>query len=176
MASLVDKNELVGLGCENPTLIVFSQHRPELEQYQQLTTLHNLQDSEISFIGQQTGNHWRKIFNVFAKIVFALAKTQHSSWQQLRDDYLLQTGSGLALLFNPKVITKLDKGIIKLVMGKTFARTILNDQPQLSEGLVWIDHEFAFNPNENLIICPYFDYRQLSDKKIIRLCNLINKL
>jgi hypothetical protein len=41
---------------------------------------------------------------------------------------------------------------------------------------VWLDDEFAIDKEHNLIVCPYFDYRQLSNNKIIRSIAIINRL
>jgi hypothetical protein len=42
--------------------------------------------------------------------------------------------------------------------------------------LVWLDEEFAIDKVSNLVICPYLDYRQLSNIKITRLVELLTEL
>ena len=70
---------LAGLGIMNADLKVYINNRPPVEQYQQLTTVMALQKGEVLEIGRLTGNHWRKIFNVFAKLCFELNPLQFST-------------------------------------------------------------------------------------------------
>lgn len=56
-------------------------------------------------------------------------------------------------------------------MGRTYARALVNSG-RLDVPLTWLDHEFAINAASRVIVCPYFDYRQLSNLKIDRLAAL----
>ena len=56
-------------------------------------------------------------------------------------------------------------------MGKTYANKL-----GLAEQALWLNEFFAINKTTNTIVCPYFDYRQLSNIKISQLANLIKKL
>ena len=47
---------------------------------------------------------------------------------------------------------------------------------QLHVNFVWIDEEFALDKSQNLVVCPYFDYRQLSNVKIEKLVSLLIEL
>ena len=89
-----------GFGCELARLKVYIDNRPPLDQYQNLSTLMSIEEGEILEIGRLTGNHWRKIFNVYAKLCFEFEPEHFSSWQELRDKQLLQQGSKQALIFN----------------------------------------------------------------------------
>ena len=42
--------------------------------------------------------------------------------------------------------------------------------------LQWLDNDFAIDVKNNLIVCPYFDYRQLTNEKIQRLAGLLTQL
>jgi hypothetical protein len=61
-------------------------------------------------------------------------------------------------------------------MGKTYAKQslpVLAIEPLVN--LQWLDADFAVDPEHGIIVCPYFDYRQLSNSKIDRLVDLIIK-
>ena len=47
-----------------------------MDKYQQLDHIHTLDNGDIDEIIQATGNHWRKIFVIFAKIASALDARQ----------------------------------------------------------------------------------------------------
>lgn len=177
----------VGLGqiVPNGGIRVFIANRPPLPVYESLNQLEPMIAGEISVIGQETGNHWRKIFNVYAKFLHGLLVSRDalpreiSSWQQFRDHHLLQDGSKTALLFSCPVFNGLDqplhKANINIIMGKNYAAQLGFERVEGSE-LIVLDRDFAICPRRNLIVCPYFDYRQLSNIKIIRLIDLINKM
>jgi hypothetical protein len=54
-------------------------------------------------------------------------------------------------------------------MGRTYAK-------DSEMRLTWLDNEFAYQRERNIVVCPYFDYRQLSNHKIIQLCRYIEEL
>lgn len=178
---------------------VYLANRPPLPEYQETTRVSNLPSGEIKRIGTETGNHWRKIFNVYAKLMYRLAEKtnddlllNYSSWQQYRDHGLLQLGSGTELYFSPTTAIKAqrlggsDAPIIHLVMGKAFADDFLSaalthaTHDGLTENqhssIQWLDNDFALHRALNIIVCPYFDYRQLSNQKIETLVELIISL
>jgi len=156
----------VGLGSESFMLAIYMPNRPPLDQYQYIDGLTPLVPGEVAEIARLTGNHWRKIFNVYAKLAFKLCDEGYASWQQLRDDSLLQPGSNYALLFSAPGFAA---NTIHIVAGKQHAHTL-----GVSEGVVWIDRYFAVNRAKRLIVSPYLDYRQLSDARIDVLVGLVN--
>jgi hypothetical protein len=100
--------------------------------------------------------------------------TQASTWQLYRDNYLLQSGSGTALLFSPPSLYVEEKNKpIQIIMGRTYAKQLIN-QGDITEPLTWLNDEFAIGKQSRIIVCPYFDYRQLSNLKITYLTQLIN--
>lgn len=130
-----------------------------------------LAPEDIFRIGQHCGNGWRKVFNVYAKLVFTLPpsfgfKQHFSNWQQYRDNSLLQEGSNTTLLFTPPDLNHPD--CLHIVMGRTYAKSLV-----MGDDLKWINPEFAVDTSSRLIVCPYFDYRQLSNAKILFLSDLI---
>ena len=161
---------LIGLGKANAKLWVYIENRPPLPYYQELSELTAMQADEIAFIAKQTGNHWRNIFNVYAKLVHQLNISDPAkTWQMLRDSTLLQAEGNECLLFSPPKLANLDDNKVHVIMGRTYASKIT--QVEDYHGL---SPEFAVHKNKPVIICPYFDYRQLSNIKITYLCQLIN--
>ena len=128
---------------------------------------------DIKTIADQTGNHWRKVFNVYAKLAFQLNNEGYASWQILRDQSLLQPGSPYALLFSEPLINATNDGNLHIVMGKGYAT-----QLGLMDDLVYVDEaqQFAISSKQRLILCPYFDYRQLSNAKIDTLVELMGQV
>lgn len=169
-----------GFGCPQYQLAVYIGNQPNMIEYQNLVKIQSLTTGEITAIGQACGNGWRKVFNVYAKLIFALnpntidLKGRSSNWQQYRDAQLLQKNSFTALLFSAPELSSA-KQTIHIICGKTHANYLIESQ-QLAAGLNWLDHEFAIDKLNRLIVCPYFDYRQLSNIKIERLSKLIDSL
>jgi hypothetical protein len=116
---------------------------------------------------------------VYAAALPVLGAKAFNSWQEYRDSKLLQAGSGTSLYFHPPQTD--DTGVINMkqrkaptihiLMGRTYAKS-LNLGPQLK----WLNEEFAVDDEHRIIVSPYFDYRQLSNIKIMRLVGLIEKL
>lgn len=168
---------LIGLGTNKATLRILIENTPPLPEYQQLSSVTPLKTDEVNQIGKLTGNHWRKIFNVMAKILFEYNTHHYKTWQILRDEYLLQKHSKECLLFSTMSVNdgyfkhKDDSNVITLVMGKTYAKKL-----GIDEYCYWLSEQFAINTAKNIIICPYFDYRQLSNIKITQLVQLMKQL
>lgn len=162
----------IGLGAQNAKISVYIGNRPDFENLLQLTSIRTLQANDIRNIGQSCGNGWRKVFNVYAKFLYALSNRwsgeTFNRWQDLRDLYLLQAHSCTNLLFSTPNMESDEK--VHLVMGKHYGMSL-----SLPTSLRWLDNEFAIDQENRLIICPYFDYRQLSNVKIIRLVDLIKQ-
>jgi hypothetical protein len=168
---------MFGLGCRNFNVGVYIANTPTMLEYQDLTQVRGLTKGEIYTIGQACGNGWRKVFNVYAKLLYALPKEQFDftslapSWQQYRDSYLLQEHSRTALLFGPPQLKLSDK-TLHIICGRTYAKQLINDGT-LAVQLTWLDEEFAINEKNKVVVCPYFDYRQLSNNKIERLASIL---
>jgi len=169
-----------GLGCDNFTIAVYIGNKPNMLEYQQLACISPLTMGEIQTINNACGNGWRKVFNVYAKLLYALDK-QHfkfselaPSWQKYRDSFLLQSRSETALLFSTPHLST-EKKAIHIICGKTYAKHLLATG-QLAASFVWLDEEFAIDKTQNLVVCPYFDYRQLSNIKIEKLVSLLIEL
>jgi hypothetical protein len=174
--------QLVGLGDIQFSVAVYVAKAPPMPFFETLECLEPVQNEQIDTINQHCGNGWRKVFNVYAKVLFALPSEhysfakQASTWQQYRDEYLLQKNSKTALLFSAPDISKAsNKNQLHIIAGRTHAKNLLQ-QGKLHAHFDWLDDEFAIDTSNNIIVCPYFDYRQLSNIKIARLSELVAQL
>lgn len=163
---------LQGLGCADAPLRFYIANRPALDHYPALNHLQPLAPSEIAHIVANTSNHWRKAFNVCAKLVFDWHhQNGHSglpvSWQAYRDEWLFQNGKGATLLFSPPDFSA---NCWHIIFGKTYATSLA------LPGLIWHDSWFASLPGQSLIVSPYPDYRQLSNERIRRLLEFLPAL
>lgn len=178
--ALVNTVSPIGFGDKDFTIAVYIANKPNMVEYQNLFEVLPLVSGEIDLINQACGNGWRKVFNVYAKFLFALDKpifnftVKQDSWQAYRDKQLLQHKQGIALLFSSPLLRP-DKKQLHIISGKGHAKTLIK-QGKLADNLLWLDDEFAIDKEHNLIVCPYFDYRQLSNNKITRLIAIINRL
>ena len=159
---------LIGLGQENATIAVFIGNWPPLPEYQQLKSLRPLQPEELTQRVMHCGNHWRKIFNCYAKLVFSLHNEGFTCWQDYRDMQLLQLGSPLQLRFDRDLTPTSG---VNIICGRRHAESF-----KLPQNLCWLDAGFAIDVDSRLIVSPYFDYRQLSNLKLAYLGRLIKSL
>ncbi len=202
------KNKVAALGDDQFTFAVYIANQPKMPEYESLKYIAPLQRGDIDSIGKACGNGWRKVFNVYAKLLYALDTTHFNfsimapTWQQYRDQFLLQAHSDTALIFSPPELAftstssqsafsefhhKIDNNThtkihndtrnktLHIICGRTYAKKLINDG-LLTVDLLWLDEEFAINFKHAVIVCPYFDYRQLSNQKIQRLSSLLTAL
>ena len=173
-------SQLIGLGDNSFRVGVYVAKAPPMPYFEALAQLEPVASGQINSINQHCGNGWRKVFNVYAKVLFALPSEHYSfakqavSWQAYRDELLLQQHSGTALLFSTPVLTK-SKNQLHIIAGRTHAKNLIQ-QGKLNAQFDWLDDEFAIDKSQNIIVCPYFDYRQLSNIKIARLSELVAQL
>ncbi len=157
----------IGLGDSDYRIAVCIGNRPMLPEYQTLGQLMPLVPGEVGNIVERTGNHWRKIMNIYAKLMFQLDGGGEPSWQHYRDNRLLQQGCGHALLFSSPQ-PQLNSNAIVIVTGKAYAQSL-----GLLDSATAVDDGFYIASSHNLIVTPYFDYRQLSNRKLDMLTSLI---
>ncbi|OUR94965.1 hypothetical protein A9Q81_14470 [Gammaproteobacteria bacterium 42_54_T18] len=165
---------MVGIGDLDCDFVVYIGNRPPLVEYIERLELIPAIKGELSSIGSETGNHWRKIINIYAKLGYMLDSKGFASWQLYRENYLLTKGSHQALLFDD-CIEPAESEIVRLICGKTHAATLLVDNA-VDSSVRWVDADFAIDPSRRLIVTPYFDYRQLSNAKLETLVSIINSL
>ena len=174
--NVVNNASLQGFGDEAFKVAVYIEKRPPMPAWQQLDHLHAMQTGQINEINQACGNGWRKVFNVYSKVLFALPSEFYDfakrapDWQTFRDEQLLQAHSQTTLLFSPPILNKPKQ--LHIIAGRTYAKQLINNG-LLDCQLTWLDDEFAINKSSKVIVCPYFDYRQLSNIKIARLSQLV---
>ena len=160
-------DRLVGLGNCSASLRLFIGNRPALPDRLKRNAVTALQSDEMAALIAANSNHWRKIFNLYAKLSFALfANTQTPSWQHYRDQKLLQADSKQALLFSGWSMALTDAPVVNLICGKGYADTlgVLENAEDLGDG-------FFLPPVKRTLITPYFDYRALSNAKLAWLVN-----
>lgn len=164
----------IGLGSHKSAINFYIANRPPIDDYPIMNQLRGLAAGELTHIVNHTSNHWRKAFNVYAKLLFDWYVLQNrkdlpDSWQAYRDLELFQPQSHEALLFSPLQPDK-QRNAIHIIAGKTYASR-LNLPP-----LIWLDAYFAINQEYRIIVAPYPDYRQLSNERIARLIELMQSL
>jgi hypothetical protein len=170
-------NDCHGLGDKHATLKVYIGNRPNFTFALDSNSTCPAVADEINAIGNACGNGWRKVFNVYAKLMFELPRKKfpmqmrHMSWQQYRDNELLRSLSSTALMFSPPIVDDTAPAHLSIIMGRTYAKSLI-----LPTSMVWKTEAFAIDIEHKLIICPYFDYRQLSNMKISYLVKLMNSL
>lgn len=163
---------LIGLGCVSYRVAIYIANRPSIDHYPQLATLQALAPGELAHIVAHTSNHWRKAFNVYAKILCDLHwydEALYASWQDYRDQQLLQHASRVALLFSPPDLSH--SHCVHIIAGKTYAQALALPIP-----FDWLNRDFAINREHRVIVSPYLDYRQLSNARIEYLVSLVNTL
>lgn len=168
------KENPIGLGATNSKINFYIANRPPIDDYPAMNELRSLVAGELAHIVKHTSNHWRKAFNVYAKLLFDWHRSTQpnylpASWQDFRDLELFQPHSQEALLFSAPVLDK-QAATIHIIAGKTYAARL--DLPSL----IWLDTYFAINKEYNVIVAPYPDYRQLSNERIARLIELMKSL
>lgn len=164
-------NKTIGLGSLESRINFYIANRPPIDDYPLMEENRGLAIGELEHIVKHTSNHWRKVFNVYAKLLFDWYKLQGrtdlpASWQAYRDLELFQQHSREALLFSPPQLDS-DKTVIHIIAGKTYA-AYLNLPP-----LIWLDSYFAINKEYRLVVAPYPDYRQLSNERIAQLVKIM---
>ena len=169
----------IGFGDANAQFNVYIANTPPMAEYADLHQVQPLQGGEIELINRACGNGWRKVVNVYAKLLFALDSHQFTftalapDWQQFRDRYLLQYSSNTALHFSPpKLVT--GSNDVHIIAGRTYAKALLDAGMQAQ--LHWLNNEFAVDRHLRVLVCPYFDYRQLNNEKLHFLAQLIKEL
>lgn len=163
--------EVAGIGDADYRLAFCVANRPALDDYPTRNTLTPMVPGELQHIVANTSNHWRKLFNVYAKFLYALGREPGwpATWQEYRDHHLLQAGSKHALLFSPPPQGAAPSGPLHIIAGKGYAESLK------VPGLHRLDPYFAIAVEQRVIVSPYLDYRQLSNERIERLVSLIRQ-
>lgn len=163
--------KIIGLGSHHSSIKFYIANRPPIDDYPVVDELCGLAMGELRHIVKHTSNHWRKVFNVYAKLLFDWYQLQQlknlpDTWQAYRDLELFQAHSQEALLFSAPQFES-DGNAIHIIAGKTYAAQLALPP------LVWLDAYFAINKEQRVIVAPYPDYRQLSNERIACLLELM---
>lgn len=187
---------MIGLGGASPSLLMYIANRPVGARYESLETYEPILAGELQSIVANNSNHWRKAFNVYAKVLWQLDWSRKSglgdessmpgaasvnSWQEYRDSHLLQAHSREAMLFSapdfsktqtskPRNSQSLNSATVHWVVGKTYAAALA------LPALTWLDAHFAINREHRLIVSPYVDYRQLTNERIAQFADIYAQL
>lgn len=156
-------------------ITVYTANRPPVQPFEQPNGVVPLADADIAYIAQMTGNHWRKVFNVYAKLMHC-AFPFYDAWQTYREHCLLQVRSGTRLLFGSRDMSELsqwDEGL-HLIMGKQHAEDC-GLQFENTHDFIPLSTRIFQHREWPLWVCPYFDYRQLSNEQIEILANAMRQ-
>jgi len=156
-----------GLGAPQAKFIVYCANTP-ITALLIADTITPICYHDIEQINSNNGNGWRKIFNVYAKLLFEINPLEFQSWQDLRNEFLLQSHCDHQLVLNPASIPTKDANTIQILMGKTFASSHIN-----AIDIQWMNPFMGKVINKNIYITPYFDYRQFSNAKIKKFVRLL---
>ncbi len=159
-----------GFGVPDYRFAFAINNRPPLDDYPNFVGMRALQTGELGYIVNGCSNHWRKVFNVFAKFAFELGWPEmtgnHSStWQEYRDCFLLQATCQEALLFSSPLVSS---NRVHIVAGKTYGFTL----PWAAQAVA-ISEDIWVYAAGRCVICPYLDYRQLNNQKISRVAAIV---
>ena len=155
----------VGFGKESAKLILYIDKRPELDFCESLRDLEELKPNQLEEI-KATGNHWRKILNIFAKLAFAMDSKSCDTWQAYRDDKLLTEQGDEALLFQDALV---DSEAIHLIRGKHF----FQDFDLEDEDFETLDEAGKISFSGRMYQVPYLDYRQFPNSLIEQLVEVM---
>lgn len=158
------------LGEDNAALTVWIANEPTWPTGSFPAQPPTLQSQELAQILNLNSNHWRKVFNVYAKLLYALQPDCFPDWQTVRDQALLQRNHQHALAMAAKDINDVKTDGLVLIPGKQYADSLglLGPSVELQSGVYR-------HPELNILMTPYFDYRALSNMKISALAGLIQE-
>lgn len=172
---------LIGLGATTPKISFYIGNIPDFIGFNTPTHFRPAELSELAYIVSNTSNHWRKVFNVYAKVMWQwlnltdpdqvnqLEKCGVTSWQHYRDNRLFQREGNEALIFSA-FDPKYSRSHLHVFAGKTYGHQ------QYPHNLIEVNQQFWISPSNKLIIAPYPDYRQLTNARIDFLISLLYSL
>lgn len=112
----------------------------------------HLNKPSVADIITQDGNHWRKILTIMAKLTAA-----KMDWREYRDTRLIQERE--CILF--QMPENFDQDKIYYVCGGQMQSAL-----EERRDFVQVDEKGLLKVDQNLIFCPYPDYRQFPNKLI----------
>ena len=159
------------LGEAHAALTVCVEHQPRWPEPAFASGRSTLYPGELAKLVDANSNHWRKIFNVYAKLLYALRPDAATDWRALREQQLFQPGQQHGLRMGSTLAEEVNQRAgLSLIAGKQYANALglLNQATSLAPGIFLHDDRAC-------LITPYFDYRALSDANITRLAQIITE-
>ncbi|WLQ11776.1 hypothetical protein O5O45_18780 [Hahella aquimaris] len=158
--------QATGIGDSRPLLILYTPHRPPMPQYEQMEGYRGGIPGETEVIIKETGNHWRKIFSIFAKIAQGLLFPEED-WRVVRDRRLFTEGGATALLFQQRLLDLQteNRPALHIIGGQQFSEGF-STLPQTPQAL---QEESRILRAGNVYLTPYLDYRQFPNALIATL-------
>ncbi|CAA0091856.1 Uncharacterised protein [BD1-7 clade bacterium] len=156
-----------GFGNHSATVRVYLPNPPPVNPFNYPEKIRPLSVADQHVIVTESGNHWRKIFVILAKLGLKF-RDEGDDWRAYRASRLLSADGEMAVLFSPP---NENFGGVHIVAGKACAELL-----GVADNVVWLDRYFAVDKVARLIVCPYLDYRQLSDARLDRLLELVASL
>ena len=143
------------LGCKKPQIILYLPNRPLMPDDG---------SQSIPDIIELNGNHWRKIFSIYAKIT-----CNDLDWREYRDSQLLNQKESIS--FADQILAG---NSCHLVAGKVNWLGIcgVENNPQ-QQGFEAIDDDDRLWKRGNVILCPYLDYRQFPNELVATLVKVL---
>lgn len=162
------KTGYVGFGSKQADLVVYLPNRPQIDEFINLDSFRALRSGEVQEIISQCGNHWRKIFSIYAKIAFAIDPKDYSTWQQYRDTVLLTDHGAEAVIFGCEIVPFSEK-TFHFIAGRAHFDAFSLKREEFKE----IGNDGKIFVKNRIFQIPYFDYRQFPNKlveKIVIFC------
>jgi len=114
---------------------------------------HCLSPVSVADIIVQDGNHWRKILTIMAKL-----SIKQGDWRHYRDELLLNQYERIEFAL-PRYF---NKDVMYFVCGKEM-QSALDEEFQT---ITYLNEKHTLGVYKNVVLCPYLDYRQYSNKDI----------
>lgn len=105
------------------------------------------------------GNHWRKILTIMAKLT-----STKNDWRQYRDDILLSRNESIS--FNHVLSANAN---IHIICGKQTWAEMNLDITTFQQ----LNGDYPTYQSDNVILCPYLDYRQFPNVLVEQLKPII---
>ena len=135
------------LGSKTAAIALYMANRPLLPP-----AIHRAGGLSVPELISMNGNHWRKIFTIFAKLV-----SNEDDWKTYRDDCLLQEREVICFTDGLQ-----ESASFHLIAGKASWEYFGMDMT----GFKALDLEQRLWVKGNVMCTPYFDYRQFPNALI----------
>jgi hypothetical protein len=136
------------LGAQGAGVVLYIENSPMVPKDMDVN-----ESVSISMLMDLNGNHWRKIFTIFAKLV-----TPYENWREYRDSCLLTEKE--AICFSGQLQ---DNAQVHIISGKSCWERMGFDIDEFTP----LDSQQRLLVRGNILCLPYFDYRQFPNALIV---------